>query len=317
MTCAHVVYTAKHPRNGIGSWPIRRPPQQRESGVVCYPWFDGLSLMNTRVHHEVGYPVPGTKGGTGHVTVSRSSGPYERGGGCDQPDRGRVDGGGPPLGGQLLGGPGRLDPGRAAPSGATLDDGEALSPATPARPALGHAGRPAAASHTPAPGTPVREAPIPGDAGDSWLMARVTHHPAHLGGGARAACGGLGRTPGGGLTTPAARALSRRGGPTRHPLRGAPCGHDGPERPLPRPHDATAQNAGDRGKHKRPRRTHLLRSTAARRLLFLRATPPGRRHDKRLADRPPAPLPAGSQLWHDAGVQACTRDGVASMQPGN
>ena len=32
-----------------------------------------LAPIKMRVHHDLGYTVPCTKGGTGHVTVSRSS----------------------------------------------------------------------------------------------------------------------------------------------------------------------------------------------------------------------------------------------------
>jgi DDE superfamily endonuclease len=75
-----------------------------------------------------------------------------------------------------------------------------------------------------------------------------------------------------------------------------PFGHDGTERPIPRPHDATEQKACDRGKNKRPMLKNLLLIERALRMLFLSETHPGRVHDKRLADTTTYPLPAGSQL---------------------
>jgi hypothetical protein len=155
------------------------------------------------------------------VTVSRAPGPSQRGVGCDTSDRGRVDRGGTPRCGRLRGGLGRLDPPRAAPAGATLDDCSARAPAHPGRSALVPAGLPAAASHATAPRPRVREAPLPSDAGASWLTARGTPHPAGRGGCARSSGGGLGRTPGGGRTPPGRRARTRRRGPTPLPP-GAP-----------------------------------------------------------------------------------------------
>src|SRR6266850_2828975 len=51
--------------------------------------------INIRVHHDLCYAVPCTKGGTSDVTVSRSSHPYQRGVGFDELDRGQVDRAGP------------------------------------------------------------------------------------------------------------------------------------------------------------------------------------------------------------------------------
>jgi len=60
---------------------------------------------------------------------------------------------------------------------------------------------------------------------------------------------------------------------------------------------------------------NLLLSNGALRLLFLSETHPGRVHDKRIADTTPYPLPAGSQLLQDVGLQALTLDGVDILQP--
>jgi hypothetical protein len=44
--------------------------------------------MYIRVHHDLGYTVPFTKGGTAHAPVPRSSHPYVRGIGFDELDGG-------------------------------------------------------------------------------------------------------------------------------------------------------------------------------------------------------------------------------------
>jgi hypothetical protein len=149
----------------------------------------------------------------------------------------------------------------------------------------------------------------------SGLPARVAEHAAHLGGCALSACGGLACTPGGGRTPSAAGGITRGRGPS-HPLpRDSPGGHDGTERPLPRPHNTTAQNAYESGKHKRPMLKHLRLINTAWRRRFLSDTPPGRIHDQRLADTTPYPLPAGSQRLQELGFPACILDGVDSLQP--
>jgi hypothetical protein len=123
------------------------------------------------------------------------------------------------------------------------------------------------------------------------------------------------RTPGGGITTPAARAIPRRRAPTRHTPSDSPFCHDGTERPIPRPHDATKQKACYSGKKKRHMLKNILLINAALRILFLSKTHPGSMHDKRIADTTPYPLPAGSQLWQDLGFQAFTLGGVEIIQP--
>jgi hypothetical protein len=91
--------------------------------------------------------------------------------------------------------------------------------------------------------------------------------------------------------------------------------HDGTERPIPRPQDATAQKPCDRGKKKRHTLKNLLLVNAILRILFLSETHPGSVHDKRMADSTPYPLPVGSQLWQDLRFHACTLDGVDILQP--
>jgi hypothetical protein len=51
---------------------------------------------------------------------------------------------------------------------------------------------------------------------------------------------------------------------------------------------------------------NLLLINAALRILFLREPHPGSVHDKRSADPTPYPLPTGSHLLQDTGLQAFT-----------
>lgn len=51
------------------------------------------------------------------------------------------------------------------------------------------------------------------------------------------------------------------------------------------------------------------------RVVFLSATVGGRCHDKRLADQSPYPLPEGSTLLQDLGLQGFTLPGVTVLQP--
>ena len=51
------------------------------------------------------------------------------------------------------------------------------------------------------------------------------------------------------------------------------------------------------------------------RLLFLSETHQGSVHDQRMADTTPSPLPAGSHLLQERGLQAFTLEGVAILQP--
>jgi hypothetical protein len=50
-------------------------------------------------------------------------------------------------------------------------------------------------------------------------------------------------------------------------------------------------------------------------ILFLSDTYPGSTHDKRIADRTPYPLPAGSRLLQDLGFLAFTLDAVEIIMP--
>lgn len=50
-------------------------------------------------------------------------------------------------------------------------------------------------------------------------------------------------------------------------------------------------------------------------ILFLTDTVEGKKHDKKLADATPYPLPAGSKLAQDTGFQGFSLAGVAILQP--
>jgi DDE superfamily endonuclease len=150
---------------------------------------------------------------------------------------------------------------------------------------------------------------------DSWLTARVAPHPAPHRGCALAPCGGLTRTPRGGRTTLVTAQSTRRRGTKPATISGAPCCPDGPERPIPRPHDAMAQKTCSSGQTQRPLLKHLLLIKSALRLRCLSETPPGSVHDTRLAATRAYPLPPGSQLRQASGFQAFTLDGVAILPP--
>jgi len=150
---------------------------------------------------------------------------------------------------------------------------------------------------------------------EACVTARAAPYPADLGGCTLSPCRGPTRTAG------ECWSLSARG----HHLRGrrasrlthggSPLCHDGTERPIPRPHDATEQKACYSGKKKRHMLKNLLLMNRTLHILFLSETHPGSVHDKRMADTTPYPLPAGSQLLQDLGFQAFTLEGVDIIQP--
>ena len=70
-------------------------PRVRNARVAGQPTLNRGRRSN-RVHHDLGYTVPFTKGGTAHVTVSQSSHPYDRRARFDELDRGGVPSTGPP-----------------------------------------------------------------------------------------------------------------------------------------------------------------------------------------------------------------------------
>jgi hypothetical protein len=84
---------------------------------------------------------------------------------------------------------------------------------------------------------------------------------------------------------------------------------------MPRPTDPVEQHTCSRGKTTRHMLKNLLLVNAPVRMLFLRETHPGSVHDQRRADTTPYPLPAGSHLLQEKGLQAFTLEGVDILQP--
>jgi len=84
--------------------------------------------------------------------------------------------------------------------------------------------------------------------------------------------------------------------------------------PLPPP-DPDEQSCCYSGRKK----CHTIKNgrliDAQLRILFLRDTFEGRVHDKWIADTPPYPLPASSELLHDLGFLAFTRERVNCRTP--
>src|SRR5262245_24846198 len=208
-----------------------------------------------------------------------------------------------------------MDSAWTAPAGATLSDLYQLPAPDTGRSSPVYSGLPQAASHASAPWTLVRHAPVQSDPMDSRLAPRVAERLADLrgctvsqrrsvappswrGGGAAALGGSLVRSR-----------------PCRHASCRPPFCHDGTERPMPRPTDATEQKTCYSGKKKRHMLKNLLLINTTLRIVFLSETAPGSIHDKRLADMTPYPLPAGSQLLQDVGFQGFTLEDVEILQP--
>jgi hypothetical protein len=151
-----------------------------------------------------------------------------------------------------------MDPAWTPPAGPTRADLSARSPADPRGEAVVHPGLSHAQAHAMAPGTRVRDAPVESAPLEACLPARRARHAADRGGCALSPGGSRVRTPGGGRTTPAVRRRTRGSGPRGATSCGPPVCQDGTARPSPRPHEATAQHACDRGQPKRPMRQNLL-----------------------------------------------------------
>jgi len=94
-----------------------------------------------------------------------------------------------------------------------------------------------------------------------------------------------------------------------------PVAHDGPERRLVRRQDAAEQPDCESGKKPAHTGQHGLLVNAPRPLLFRRESHGGRVHEKRLAEAPPSPLPAGRRLGPALGCLAFTLPHVDSLMP--
>ena len=94
-----------------------------------------------------------------------------------------------------------------------------------------------------------------------------------------------------------------------------PCGHDGTERPIPRPRAAEEQQEYDSGKKKGHTITNLLVIEETGQIYFLSATSEGKANDTSLAELEGYSLPSGSWLYHDMGFQGFILAGVTMVQP--
>ena len=99
------------------------------------------------------------------------------------------------------------------------------------------------------------------------------------------------------------------------PADAPPFAHDGTERRIVRPQDATEQTACYSGKKKDHTVKNVLLVNALLIILFLSDTYGGRTHDKPIADATPYPLPAGSRLLQDLGFLAFTLPEVEILMP--
>jgi hypothetical protein len=90
--------------------------------------------------------------------------------------------------------------------------------------------------------------------------------------------------------------------------------HDGTEREIPRPQDATAQKEKYSGKKKKHTLKNAVITSMACMIVFLSASISGKTHDKKIADDYYT-IPKGFTLWQDTGYQGYCPDGVAIRQP--
>jgi hypothetical protein len=94
-----------------------------------------------------------------------------------------------------------------------------------------------------------------------------------------------------------------------------PFCHDGTERRIQRPKDATQQKSYYSGKKKSHTVKNVVLVDQQMTIQFLSQTHAGSVHDKRIADATPYPLPPGSHLLQDLGFLAFTLQGVIIDMP--
>src|SRR5947199_2824461 len=94
-----------------------------------------------------------------------------------------------------------------------------------------------------------------------------------------------------------------------------PFCHDGTERRIQRPKDATQQKSHYSGKKKCHTVKNVVLVEKHLSMAFLSPTHPGTVHDKRIADATPYPLPPGSHLLQDLGFLAFSLEGVIIEMP--
>src|SRR6266566_632042 len=199
-----------------------------------------------------------------------------------------------------------------------------LSTADPGRSLVVYLGLPENLCLASRPRTPLRDGPKQGPSVDSCPLGGLPGDPAHARGcphpvldcarpahrSGRGRRGGHGRANGGAADPD----RSARGGADIG-LHFPPFGHDGTERRIERPQDPTEQTRCYSGKKKCHTVKNVLLINAALTILFLSDTYAGSVHDKRIADRTPYPLPAGSRLLQDLGFLAFRLDHVEIIMP--
>src|SRR5262245_22310792 len=186
--------------------------------------------------------------------------------------------------------------------------------------ALVHLGLPEDLSSPSGAGAAVRDGPEHSPAVDSWPLGGAAGDAAHAGGCPHPVLDGAGEAPRGGRSGSDGAGRTDEGaappsGATRTGPRPPPCGHDGTERRIARPHDPTEQTRYYRGKKTCQTVKHVLLINAALTILLLSATYAGSTHDKRIADATPYPLPAGNRLLQDLGFMAFTLNQVETLMP--
>jgi DDE superfamily endonuclease len=95
----------------------------------------------------------------------------------------------------------------------------------------------------------------------------------------------------------------------------SPFGHEGTERPIPRPKDPEEQEEYSSGKQKRHTRKNLLVIQETGHLAFLSPTYAGQASEKSMAASTGDALPAGRWLDQDKGFQGFFVPGMAIVQP--
>jgi DDE superfamily endonuclease len=103
----------------------------------------------------------------------------------------------------------------------------------------------------------------------------------------------------------------RDGRPLHHP----PCGHKGTARPIHRPTEPAEPQAYDRGQQKWHTRTNLLVINETSHVCFLSHPYEGQASEQRVAECAGDPVPPGSSLSQDRGVQGCSLQDVPLVHP--
>ena len=91
---------------------------------------------------------------------------------------------------------------------------------------------------------------------------------------------------------------------------------DGTERPIRRPKDRDRQHQCYSGKKKRHTvKNNVVTDKRTRKIVILRPTCEGKKHDKKLADEQDLCFPPGSTLWKDTGFQGFEPENTLTYQP--